>query len=330
MKPFFVALLLIVLVSVGVLAIHPVLDLVEFPLLVRDWTIASIARVKAGEKVPYEFDYSLSAPYDSRATYGMETNSLYLAEWTRKIVPFYTYEGAIEDAIYPSYIYFVPQPGQKSFHNLGTAAEQEIIRINERFVLDKWRLDERQMLSTLVHELGHIQGGDFMGGPPNWLESFQFESKTQSATIEILAAMCNYGDDLACSAFWDEIYSYARGSFRMRLRRWGMEDLYYPLARIFWWDDSMEMRADKSLRYWMQDEDRSKYLYTIIYQYQQLPWQDHVVQGILGKPMSTGLLGHCEYSASGEARCQVNQMNFDDTRYVLGDFLVSWISWFTP
>lgn len=332
-KKVVIAAVLVIIVVVELIAVAKVAGIakqIELPLLVRDWVMATVAMKKAGPNVPYEADYSLSQPYDPSMAWGIDGNSLYLNELARRILPYFMYEGILEYETWPAALLFLPLDGQKSFHNLGTADSQNrVIRINERFLLEDIRQDERQMLSTLIHELAHLQGGNFLGGPPNWLESSKFESNTQSATIEILAGMCNHGDELACKAFWDEIYTYARGSFRMRLRRWGLEDLYYPLARVFWWDEAEGAKADKSLRYWMEDDERAKYLYSIIYDYQQRPWEDNVLAGILGQDMPTGIEGKCEYSASGEPRCKEYEMSFNDTRYILGDLLISFIDWLT-
>lgn len=297
---------------------------IELPLMVRDLTIAVIAEKKAGEKIPFELDYSLSQYYD---VFGTTTNSMWLNEQVRLIVPFFEYENIKELPNYPQVIVFEPMPGFRSFHILGTAGTPRnpgdigVVRINERFMLEDFRLDERQMLATLVHELLHFQGGDFLGGEPNWLESPQFEANTQAATLEVLAAMCNYKSEVACRAFWDDIYAYARGSFRMRLRRWGLEQWYYPIADLLWWDSTERQAADKSLRYWMNNEDRKDYLYSIIYSYQQRPWEYVVLPGVLGTPLDTGLEGECDVRADGIA-CKPILMPFDDAEDLLGGFIL--------
>jgi hypothetical protein len=301
---------------------------IELPLMVRDLTIASIAEKRAGDKIPYEADYALSQYVD---VYGIITNSIWLTEQMRIIVPFFGYEGINEYPNYPDVIHFTPLVGdvgaQRSFHTLGLAqtglneGDLGVVHINERFILEDYRLDERQMLSTLVHELLHFQKGHFLGGAPDYLPSQEFEANTQSATLEVLAAMCNYKNDVACEAFWDDIYSYARGSFRMRLRRWGLEQWYYPIADLLWWDDVDRRSADKSLRYWMNDEDRKDFLYSIIYSYQQRPWEYVVLPGVLGTPLDTGLEGKCEIRGDSIA-CKSILMPFDDAEDLLGGFIM--------
>ena len=297
---------------------------IELPLLMRDLTIAVIAEKMAGDKMPFEPDYSLSQFYD---VWGIVTNSMWLNEQVRIIIPFFEYENISEMPTYPGAVIFEPMPGQRSFHILGMAGvprnEGDIgaVYMNERFTIEDFRSDERLLLSTLVHELLHFQRGDFLGGEPNWLESSAYEANTQAATIEVLAAMCNYRNEVACKAFWDEIYAYARGSFRMRLRRWGLESLYYPIADLLWWDNVDRRAADKNLRYWEGDMDRKNYLYSIIYSYQQRPWEKVVIPGILGAPLDTGLEGKCDVTTAG-IRCEPILMPFDDTVDLIGGFIM--------
>ena len=299
---------------------------IELPLMVRDIVIATIAEKKAGEKIPYEADYSLSQFYE---VWSITTNSMWLGEQVRMIVPFFQYENINETPNYPDAIIFEPLQGFRSFHILGLAqtpvlkGDIGVVHINERFMLEDIRTDERQMLSTLVHELVHFQGGNFLGKAPNYLPSVLYEANTQSATIEVLAAMCNYKDEVACKAFWDEIYGYARGSLRMRLRRWHLEQYYYPLADLLWWDKVDRQAADKSLRYWMNDEDRKTELYNIINSYQKMPWERVVVPGVLGTPLDTGLEGKCEVTGGG-IKCDSILMQFDDAEDLLGGF-VMWL-----
>lgn len=296
---------------------------IELPLMVRDLTVAYIAEKKAGEKIPYEVDYSMSQYFD---VYGIVTNSFYLNEQVRLIIPFFSYEKINEMPNYPGAIIFEPMPIYRSFHILGTAQtpvfddDIGVVHINERFILDEWRIDERQMLSTLVHELIHFQRGNFLGGPPNYVHHVNYEANTQSATIEVLAAMCGYKNDVACKAFWDEIYSYSRGSLRMRMRRWHLEQWYYPIADLLWWDDVDRRAADKSLRFWMGDEDLKDELYSIIGSYQQRPWERVVIPGILGTPLDTGLETKCEVTGGG-IQCDPSLMPFDDTQDMLGGFI---------
>jgi len=304
---------------------------IEFPLMIRDVVVASIANHRAGSEIPVQVDYNLSAFYNPQMTWGIQTNSIYLTELARRIVPYFVYEGVLEEAAenYPEAVYISPQPGYRSFHILGTANGQyKAVMINERFLIEEARLDGRQILATMVHELTHLQEGKFYGGPPHWELPNVYEANTQSVTIEVLAAMCYHNDEMACKAFWDEIFAYSRGAFRMRLRRWKLENLYEPISSFLWYDKAMENRAEKSMRYWNGHEDRRKHLYEIIYMYQQSPWDNIVVPGILGVGLDTGLEGECA-DRGGDIVCKPITMPFDDTQAMFGGFLRWFVGFFS-
>ncbi|MHC4621878.1 MAG: hypothetical protein ACYTEQ_29420 [Planctomycetota bacterium] len=302
---------------------------IDFPLLLRDVTIATIANHKSGDEMPIEIDYILSGAYPPQNTWAIQTNSLYLGELTRRIVPYFIYEGVLEEAteVYPQMVYVSPQRGYRSFHILGTAGD-DVVMINERFIIEEARLDGRQMLATMVHELTHLQKGKFYGGPPHWEFPNVYEANTQAVTIEVLAGMCYHSDEMACNAFWEEIFSYSRGAVRMRLRRYKLESLYEPLSSFLWYDEAMEHRAEKSMRYWNGHEDRKRHLYEIVYMYQQAPWDNILVPGILGEPLDTGLEGECA-DRGGEIVCKPMTMPFDDTQAMIGGFLQWFIGFFS-
>ena len=56
------------------------------------------------------------------------------------------------------------------------------ILLNERYVLDARWSDQRRALTTLVHELVHIQRGAYISG-----SSAELESATSIATVEVLS-----------------------------------------------------------------------------------------------------------------------------------------------
>ena len=107
------------------------------------------------------------------------------------------------------------------------------------------------------------------------------------------------------------------------MRRWHLEQWYYPIADLLWWDDVDRQAADKSLRFWMNDEDRKDELYNMIGSYQQRPWEKVVIPGVLGTPLDTGLEGKCEVTGGG-IRCDPMLMSFDDTQDLLGGF-IKWL-----
>lgn len=273
-------LLLVALVAITVLWIRTVL-LSEIPLIFRDLTIASVAHIKAGDPVPFEADV-VSYILDPKETWQVRTNSHYLVEWAAVIVPFYEYESITAKADYPTEALFVPQHGGQSFHLLGQAAcNPNVVRYNLRITQDDRYRDERLMLSTMVHEMIHIQDGNFCN------ETVQErEAHTQAATLEVLAAMCNYSDDLACAAFWKDLEGFARDSLYTRMRHFfGTSSVYDAIANFLWRDSSKEAAVRKAMRYWASDPVE---LYRIIEDYGYYPWNKYVIPGVQGRYMNTG------------------------------------------
>ncbi len=315
-----------------------------FVLVLRDLAIATYAHIKAGDEIPYEvildyeaidwdvLDYRRGTVVPAGLTWDIETNSLWIADQIRRIVPFFYYEDVREDPQYPKTVVMVPYPSQKSFHILGDANhERSIIRLNERFFLETGRRDLRQVYSTLVHELVHIQGGGFSW---TWLANANLqsnlESRTQVATIEVLAGMCHYQDKIACKTFWSEIEGYARGSLMMRLRIYGYEAWYDKIANLLWRDTNDQLQRNKSLRYWMNDPTLRNYYYEIIDKYQKRPWEDLIVRSICeGTGLRTGFLVETEDSKNSQTRKNPIYvslvMQLDDTINMFGEEVVNFI-----
>jgi hypothetical protein len=275
----------------------------------RDVVIAYVADRNAGEKIPFEPDYMGSETYPTLGTFEMISNSKWLLENTRMIVPFFSYEGLTWAGRYPRMIYFSPMLESNSFHVLGRylppdMGDRDAVILNERLLL-KTENDERVALATLVHELVHAQGGVFLGWP-----SESLESATVAGTMEVLASMCNYGDDLACASFWDETNGLAMTSLRVNLAEHKLSFIYDAYARLFR-NDKQQRSYEKSMRYWAGNQDA---LIEILGKYGRGPWIDHIIPGVCGKPMNTLKLMPTE--RPGEFA--VLGVVFDDTQAVLG------------
>lgn len=312
-----------------------------FVLVLRDLAVATYAHIKAGDEIPFEvtynfeemdwnyIDYSRSNQLSTLLSWEMRTNSMWLADKARLIVPFFEYEGIKEHPIYPLSFYISPNIENDSFHILGRAyTEQGTILINERFLFEEGRRDLRQVLSTIVHELVHIQGGGFSW---HWLAGANLqsnlESRTQAATIEVLAGMCHYRDKVACKTFWSEIESYARGSLLMRLRMYGYEDWYDRIANLLWRDSTETLARNKSLRHWMNSESLREYYYEIINNYQKAPWEDLIIEGLCGTGLAAGFQVETLESRNSQTRkvplYEWVIMDFDDTISMFGE---GWIN----
>ena len=315
-----------------------------FVLVLRDLAVATYAHIKAGDNVPFEMvysidalddddtgmeriDYARSGQIDLLDTWGIETNSVWIADLTRMVLPFVAYEGIRPYPVLPKMVVIWPYGEDESFHILGQAyTNNGVILLNERFFLEAGYRDLRQVLSTVVHEIIHHQKGVFSYGQA-WVFSGagNIEANTQAATIEVLAGMCHYRDELACKAFWSEIEGYARGSLLMRLRVYGYEDWYDKIADLLWRTSEDTLRRDKSLRHWMLDDDLKDYYYEIVNNYQKVPWETLVIKGICGTDLDTGF--DVETTASQGSQTSTFDvyedvmMTFDDTQSMFGDVL---------
>ena len=113
--------------------------------LFRDFAIANIAHVNAGGKQPFteeEAGYTGGFRLDPNNTYayGMETNSEWVANYVRLIIPYMEYEKVAVTSIYPVAANVVPFNSVKSFHIAGRMFPSEnAILLNERYFLDtRW------------------------------------------------------------------------------------------------------------------------------------------------------------------------------------------------
>lgn len=338
------------------------MDRHEVNLMLRDFIIAVYANAKAGDKIPmdvvlfeqtyspmsmfygenaYEFDVDpdIIDYHGSRlmTVWNIRTNSLWLGNQVYHLVPMFSYEGFIkdDDLSWPRYAVFTPRfEGRDYIHQIGYMATAgdgtQMVNLNDRLILRN--VDMRRILSTLTHELIHAQGGDFnsFSGP-----SHEVEPKTQAATMEVLAAMCNYRRPEACQAFWLDVRDWAAGSLWMRMRMAGAPfhqdewvEAYKMIANIFW-KDRVDMRAwGKSLRFWYQDDEHVGDLYDIISQYEKTPWERYILPGTMGHWMKSGLYGEAEQVPGHPDQWQhkVLYVVFDDTRSMFPNWILQLIS----
>ena len=294
----------------------------EFRPVMRDAVIALGAHTLAGKKISVEPDYYGGAGVNPYITWEMPSNSVWLVRRTTNIVPFMSYEGLVDNAVYPTEVFFIPFTDDGSFHIAGRAIIQYgYVLLNERLITDDKWTDERDLLEVLTHELIHIQGGNFAtwSGGETWEDqSAHLESATSAATVEVLAAMCNYGDRVACKAFWLDIESMARYSLSYRLRK--LPGVYEAFANIFLRDADQEQASRKSLRFWMVEGEDVRM--GIILKYGVDPWETHILRALKdGIQMDTGNIDGFGHRLS---------LRFDDTFDLLGPAWVLWIQAMTP
>ena len=229
-----------------------------------------------------------------------------MSDYLRLIVPYMGYEKVTPTPYHPKSAGMMPFAGNTSFHVAGRMfPNDELILLNERYLLDQRWSDQRRALTTLVHELVHIQRGAYIEG-----SSAELESATSMATAEVLAAMCNYGDDLACLAFWNDISGLARSSLMVQLNDLGIGGLYNFWANLAWRDSRETDAYYKSMRYWQENMDELMVIQT---KYQIVPW-DGIILGVTeGIKLNTGH-GVCTVHMNG---CKIQGMPYDDAWYLL-------------
>lgn len=289
----------------------------DFPLIVRDAKIYFKAYNQAGDTIPVE---GIKYTYDEFTdTWGLLSNSEWYLNYTMQVVPLFSYEGLNFDPIYPAVMAFVPRAGDDTVTNLGRTEyapefKGELVTINDRYMLSA-DSDMRDLLSTLVHENIHVQKGNFtFTGACGfnyecWAkESVELEAKTTAATLEVLAAMCNLGDDLACSTFWMEVRDFAGTSLNYRLKQYGLEEEWQWFRNHFQRTPKEIARRDKILRYWSQTPEVRE---NLIYKYSVYPWNDLIVTGMCGNLLNTGILSPGEFG-----KAYILGLKFDDTQYL--------------
>lgn len=285
----------------------------------RDMLFAVYAHHMAGEPIPFAPDYSRARALDRAMTWGVETNSQWLVDKISIIVPYFASERVSDSPAYPLAAMFVPYVAQRSFVVAGSAhcddPEAAMVILNERVFQDSRWNDEADALHTLVHELFHVQGGVFCSGT-----SESLESNTEAAAMEVMAAMCNWGDELACKAFWGGIESFARRSLWVQAHSAHADWLFNLWSNVYLRDADEERGARKTDRFWA---DSIGERYVIAYKYGFLPWRDIFLAGV----WSPGLgiyTGHHAINERGGASPII--MPFDDAADLLGWLrLLSWI-----
>lgn len=287
--------------------------------IARDVTVALVASSMRGAEEPSDIDLSES---ELLLTWDTRSNSKAIVRMAYDILPFFAIEGVSDASHYPAVILVVPLVAQTSFVIAGQAGSTDngpMVRINNRFLNDK-----AQLLATLTHELIHIQGGYFLN-PPEGItgldRSYFIESRTTTATLEVLAAMCRYGNPVSCQAFWGDLEILARRSLQAKAGRAGLMGLYEWWASTFLRDDIQDMRADKMDRFWA--ESRGEQL-QIIERYGEVPWQEQVLPGICGAPLIAGTLRQID-EFEGRPVMLVLSVAFDDTRAMLGWLPTLWL-----
>ena len=337
---------------------------------VRDVGIAEYAHLRAGPPIPVDpkvVDYEEAMSLMPEQTWSIVTNSQWLADIVRRIVPYYYYVDISRPATYPIGIFFEPMGDEANFHLLGQEMSGQdiwgnvgpVVQLNERMV-DGDASDMRVLLTTIVHEDIHGQGGDFINpahcpepkDPNNptpdeiacWTgESPALESNTQTATLEVLASYCNHQDDLACRTFWFEVEDASASSFEVWTWDHKIGWLYDWIDKTLWLSPGQVPQFDASMRYWANNCPEC--LTAIVTKYGAMVWQKTLLGVVNDQTMPTGIADQSKDPTGSHPETVTTknpdgsttttsviveeypecQMVFDDEHYVLGPVLIMWL-----
>lgn len=301
---------LAVLLVMLILLVPAALD----PYITRNAIIALVAHSRVGDSIVLSTPYSNN--HDLYDHWKMKSNSPWLTEQVRFIVPYMSYEKLTFKGNYPDHTIFAPYVDYRSFHIGGTYYAkinfkgEDMVVLNERYLTDKAWNDKVRAFATLTHELIHAQGGVFLNG-----SSESKESATSAATVEVLAAMCNHSNDVACRSFWREIRNLAWTAVEMRLHEHNLTWLADGLYKWWFLDDTQDWRFEKSRRFWADDPFT---LWAIKYKYGLDPWERHVVPGVHGYELETDIRGFNINQTGFMFLANGGPMPFDDTITRLG------------
>ena len=294
-------------------------------LILRDMFISMYSHRQAGAPVSFDAGYRFGAANDPSLTWGITMNSDWMVDRIPKIVPYLETENLRQNAVYPFMAVFIPYRGARSFV-VGGSADCKFLRLflNERYASGdpSWN-DERRALSTLTHELIHIQAGSFCLGDPGmsgaeW--SYFVEGNTEAATLEVLAAMCGWAekDSVECGAFWSVLEGLARRSVFVRLSRLGLKPIYDLWSNIYLRTDDERHYAARSDVFWTGNEGERL---MIADKYALQPWENIVLPGIRGGHVLNTRNPH--FFDKGYV---ILGMPFDDTRLQMGWLVIlAWV-----
>jgi len=320
--------------------------------ILRDATIVFVSDKLAGGDIPFttcntndsvclgseDILYAKSAPTEGGPylQWGLETNSPWFTRFATNTIAFFDYENITNDPRAPGQIIFIPLFTDSSFHLGGRTDCDKSIIVNERYLTWEGWNDMRDLYVTTTHELIHNQRGNFCNYPKpepgtpggviwsDWVNkrSQWVETHTSAATTEVLAAMCRYGDKVACRAFWNDINASARGSLYTRLKQNHLGFLFDPFMNLFVRTHDEALRAEKADRFWrMGGGDGVQEKDAIVQKYQQFPWEEYILPGVLyGIPLDTGNLDRI-IIGNGHIVTTVLGMPFDDSAAMFGPVL---------
>lgn len=170
--------------------------------------------------------------------------------WPYEVFPYFNYENLTNQAIPPRVVFEVQGDGARHVHLAGYTYCENEVYLNARYInpVSVW-YEDADALVTLVHEMIHTLGQDFC----NPWDSEKTESSTQIATLEVLAAMANHGNEVAYYALLDELRSIAMNTALYEAMQENDLAGYREFRSLVFQEEGLA-RFDKSQRYWANDQ----------------------------------------------------------------------------
>lgn len=175
-----------------------------------------------------------------------------LSLWVKETAPYLQYEGIAPDGFKaPRVVAVYQSDGMKHNHVLGWTQCDQTVFINRRVLnpISAWYGVGRNPVATLIHEMIHTAGGDFC----SMFDTAKQESSTQTATLEVLAALANGGNTTALYTLISELKETAMDTAladALAQKDPRALDRYRAFRRVVNPSALEEARFEKSMRTW--------------------------------------------------------------------------------
>lgn len=263
------------------------------------------------------------ALYDTHyAEHKYEPGTMELQLLIMEVAPYFQYEGITNNVYLPETAAFEPQLDGRAHNHIGgyvicrANPKQRPLRLNFRIVNPlSAKYGVSWYYSTVVHELGHVQG--ICNSQGTMLGREEAETETELAMLEVMAAMVNHGNVDFVPALLSELSNMAWGTAAALVwEQDGSLDRYLEL-RLEGEDALVEARIRKALRYWAGDMATLSYIFDA---YSKGPW-DRVLTAMNGEEIVVEKFPIAKYGVcSGYGQCDPDAdfyWEMDDLKYFL-------------
>lgn len=258
-----------------------VVMLLAIGLVVGSFSAVNSSGLSDAERAALRFDAALD-----RLERPEDINSADAQVLAIEIAPYFEYEGLTGwSTSIPEVVYEPQLEAMGHNHLLGYTFCEDEVYLNARYVnwTSAW-YNRPDFFSTLVHEMIHTLGGDFCTYDSAWTES-----RTQLATLEVMAAMANHGNAMALYALLDELRAVAMGTALAEAIEADDLDRYRWLhSEVYDGDPIQRAKFEKSMRFWSPrlTELRAllaKYDVAVFADFQDFRFQAEIPGGLPGR-----------------------------------------------